>query len=309
MDVSIILINYNTFDLTKNAIESILTETKDVAYEIILVDNQSPDGSGERLRDLFGDKIIYIQAGGNLGTAKAFNLAYASASGTYLLWLNSDVLLKENFVKELFDFMEKTPDCGICGGNIFDADGEPAHSFEKNAVTLKSIRHFMSLTRYFFEKLSRRRIDYNYTDSPIRVAVVMGADMMIRRAVIEKAGLFDENIFMYCEETEFAYRMQKETEWKAYNVPYAHIYHLEGASFNGSENNFSEKRYRFMLSGYIVYFKRHFGEKAAEKYLKLLCRSYLKFMIAGALLFMRNRFRLYRQKRKIVLEYIKKGVA
>ena len=91
MDVSVIMINYNTFDLTKDAIESIFSQTDGIAYEIILVDNLSPDGSGERLRDLFGERIVYLQSGGNLGTSKAFNLGISRATGKYVLWLNTDI--------------------------------------------------------------------------------------------------------------------------------------------------------------------------------------------------------------------------
>ena len=105
MDVSVIMINYNTFDLTKDALESIFKHTEGLQYEIILIDNASPDGSGERLRDLFGEKIVYLQSGANLGTTKAFNLGLKQAKGKYILWLNTDILIKENFIKK--DFQEK----------------------------------------------------------------------------------------------------------------------------------------------------------------------------------------------------------
>ena len=75
MDVSVIMINYNTFSLTKDALDSIFRETKGIDYEVILIDNASPDGSGDRLSALYGNKIVYLQSGGNLGTSKAFNIA------------------------------------------------------------------------------------------------------------------------------------------------------------------------------------------------------------------------------------------
>ena len=96
MDVSVIMINYNTFDLTKDALNSIFENTKDLTYEIILVDNASPDGSGEKLKELFQDKIVYLQSGGNLGTSKAFNLGLKRASGKYILWLNTDIHFQNN---------------------------------------------------------------------------------------------------------------------------------------------------------------------------------------------------------------------
>ena len=101
MDVSVIMINYNTFELTQNALDSIFEYTSGLEYEIILIDNNSPDGSGEKLSAHFGDRIKYIQAGANLGTSKSFNLGLRAAGGKYVLWLNTDILIKENFIKKL----------------------------------------------------------------------------------------------------------------------------------------------------------------------------------------------------------------
>ena len=102
MDVSVIIINYNTFDLTKAALESIFLHTKELCYEVILVDNASPDGSGERLRELFEDRLVYIQAGGNLGTSRSFNLGLARAAGKYVLWLNPRYSDQRQFPQETF---------------------------------------------------------------------------------------------------------------------------------------------------------------------------------------------------------------
>lgn len=235
MDVSVIMINYNTFDLTKDALESIFAQTQGLAYEIILVDNLSPDGSGERLRDLFGDRIIYLQSGGNLGTSKAFNLGLRHATGKYILWLNTDILIKENFIKKLFDYMESDPKCGICGGNVLDFQGKPSGSCADQFTTLRSVRLENSILHRIVKKISKRRKDYNYSDESKEVAWINGAEMMARHEVIDKIGGLDEIIFMYAEEMEFSYRMHQLTDYSAVSVPWAHIYHLEGAS--SKENN------------------------------------------------------------------------
>lgn len=158
MDVSVIMINYNTFSLTKDALDSIFRETKGIDYEVILIDNASPDGSGDRLSALYGNKIVYLQSGGNLGTSKAFNIALKHASGKYVLWLNTDILLKENFIKKLFDYMESDPNCGICGGNLFNGRGEPTLSYDKELLTgrvaMYNVRTIVVLFRALFKNKS-----------------------------------------------------------------------------------------------------------------------------------------------------------
>lgn len=304
MDVSVIMINYNTFELTKNALESIFTHTEGLEYELILVDNASPDGSGEQLRELFGEKIVYLQSGGNLGTSKAFNLALREAKGRYVLWLNTDILIKENFIKKLFDYMESDPQCGICGGNVVDFEGKPAHSFRKVLPDLREERRDRSILLTVLRKVFRRPFfnQYNYTGAPMRVGYVTGADMMIRASLFEKIGGFDEDIFMYAEEVEFTWRAVHKAGVTVVCVPDAEIWHLEGASFG--KKKFSERRFRCSLDGSLVYYRKCYGHKKALAYLRLLSRAYQRFYVLATLLFMRERRADYAIKWKIVREYL-----
>ena len=129
MDVSVIMVNYNTLELTKNTINSVMEKTKDLNYEIILIDNASTDGSVEFFEKEYKDKIIFIKNNENLGFGKANNKGIEIAKGKYVFLLNSDTLLINNAIKILFDFMEKNKNCGVCGGNLFDIDLKPTHSF------------------------------------------------------------------------------------------------------------------------------------------------------------------------------------
>lgn len=275
IDVSIVMINYNTFDLTKEAIESIFEHTSDLSYEIILIDNLSPDGSGERLREHFGDEIVYLQAGGNLGTAKSFNKGVDLSHGKYILWLNTDILLFDNAIFTLFDYMENHPECGICGGNLIDFDKKPMHSFAV-LPTLKSVKKPFSVLHILRNKSKKPFSDeYNFSGSPMEVGYITGADMMVRKSVIDDIGGFDEDIFMYAEETEFTFRMKKNTDFTVMSVPAATIQHLEGASF-GKKSGFNEWRFSTYLNGMCVYFKKCYGADAVKKYLNTLKRSYRK---------------------------------
>lgn len=301
MDVSVIMINYNTFDLTKNALESIFMHTEGLRYEIILVDNASPDGSGDKLRDLFGNKIIYLQSGGNLGTSKAFNLGLTRISGKYVLWLNTDILMKENFIKKLYDYMESDPNCGICGGNILDFNGKPAHSYCKEFPDLKTLKKTQNIFYLLFCKAFRRRLfdQYNYSDRPIEVGYITGADMMIRRELFDRVGQFDEDIFMYGEETEFTYRVRHQTDMTVMSVPSAKIYHLEGASFS-RDKAFSASRYRLVVSGTMIMYQKCFGRTAGMEYLKIIRRGRIGRRNLSLLLLKKNLAKKYSQQREVL---------
>ena len=99
--------------------------------------------------------------------------------------------------------------------------------------------------------------------------------MLVRREIFDKLGGFDEDIFMYAEETEFQFRVKKTTDYKIYSVPSARLIHLEGKSFSGKE--FSETRHRLTISGTAVFMKRSYGEAEMLKYIDLLKKSYKKF--------------------------------
>lgn len=269
MDVSVIMINYNTFDLTKDALESIFKHTEGLQYEIILIDNASPDGSGERLRDLFGEKIVYLQSGANLGTTKAFNLGLKQAKGKYILWLNTDILIKENFIKKLYDYMESDPNCGVCGGNLLDFKGRPVDSFRRAFENVGTMRRRYSIFINLLLLFPHRRFGYNYSKKPRRVAWVGGADMMVRRCVFDEVGGLDEVIFMYAEEMEFQYRVTKLTKYTIVSVPWAHMYHLENGSIKPKKKKFNEEWERLMLLGFPRYLYKWFGVAEIKKYLKV----------------------------------------
>ena len=298
-DVSVIIIHYNNFEQTKTAIDTLKEFTKGVNYRVIVIDNNSPDGSGVLLKQEFGEGIEYIQAEENLGTSKAFNRALKYADGKYVLWLNPDVIFTENFIKKLYDFMEATPDCGVCGGNMVGKDGNPTHSYDTYKMTVKSLRSLNSLFLFAFKKVFKKclSLNYNYGKKPKDVATVVGADMFIRREVFDIIGDFEEDIFMYAEETEFQYRLQKLTDYKIYSVQNTELINLEGASF--AEREFSEKRFMMTMKGTFIYLKKWFGEKAAFKYLKSMRKDYRRLSV---LLFPFSKRRKLYSMRKAVAE-------
>lgn len=240
MDVSIIIVNYNTLKLTKQSIDSVIEKTKDLKYEIILIDNNSIDGSVEFFKKKYKDRISFIENKENIGFGKANNKGIEIAKGKYIFLLNSDTLLINNAIKILFDFMEKNENCGVCGGNLYDINLQPTISYELNFPenTFKNAVKRRYKKNYFFNK----------TEFPLKVAYVSGADMMIRKKVLNQVDIFDFDFFMYYEETELTFRIANEG-YKVYNIPQAKIIHLEGKS-----NTFKEKKYSMILESKYKYF-------------------------------------------------------
>jgi len=131
MDVSIIIVNYNTAKLLMDAIDSVFEKTEGVTYEIIIVDNNSPSNPKDILIERYGDKIIYLGLSENIGFGRANNEAAKIAKGRNLFFLNPDTILLNNAVKILSDYLDDNPCVGCCGGNLVDRDGKPTKSFSR----------------------------------------------------------------------------------------------------------------------------------------------------------------------------------
>lgn len=268
MQVSIIIVNYNTLELTKNTIESVLEKTQKITYEIILVDNNSSDGSRKFFSsEYYSKEIKFIQSEVNLGFGKANNLGINLAKGKYIFLLNSDTLLINNSIKILYDFMEENKDVGICGGNLYDENQKPAHSYN---VIPKWWFDIYEVYKKIYLKIFKKRLDYNYTNKPRKVGYITGADMFIRKSVLDEVGSFDPDFFMYFEETELSSRIRK-AGYFIYSVSEAKIVHLEGKSFT-----FKETRFKMMTESKYKYFKKVYGQK--ELYLNYII-SQVKYLL------------------------------
>lgn len=226
MDVSIIIVNYNTLQMTRECIASIQRFTHGIKYEIIVVDNASSDGSKEYFENR--KDITYIYSHTNLGFGKANNLASKRAIGKYLFFLNSDTLLRNNAINILHDYINLRPKVGAVGGNLFNANSQPTTSFERNFPGIYGCINLLShglFNRIRFGK----NLMFNYSGYPIDVAYISGADLMISKALFERLVGFSPEYFMYYEETDLCYRIHTK-DYKITSVPTAEIIHLEGGS-------------------------------------------------------------------------------
>lgn len=282
MDISIIMVNYNTIELTKSAINSIAEKTIGLDYEIILVDNNSEDGSHEFFSNLGLKNLKYIQSGCNLGFGKANNLGYKESKGNYIFLLNTDTLLINNAIKILYDVIKKDRKIGVVGGNLYDENINPTHSFLKESYSLKTeiytnfgfvFNRLKKIIRIFLKDKQDNRV-FNHTGKIMKVGYISGADMLINRECIEKVGFFDPDFFMYFEETELTSRIKK-IGYEVLSVPEAKIIHLQGKSIK-----FKEQKIRMFNESKFKYFEKVYGDKSVAKvYTINQISNYLKFIL------------------------------
>lgn len=250
MDVSIIIVNYNTITLLINAIESILKRSENFSFEIIVVDNNSTDHSKQILLERYGNAVIYIALSENIGFGRANNEGLKIAKGRNILFLNPDTELQNNAVKILSDYLDEHPDVGAVGGNLFSGDGAPTLSFSRVLPSIWSEFSELWLKNIPLKILYGRNFSFNYLHCPLRVGYVSGADMMVSMKVLTEVGFFDPEFFMYFEETELSYRISRK-KYKIMNIPNARIIHLEGKSFK-----IKEKRVYQLIKGRFIYYKK-----------------------------------------------------
>lgn len=243
MDISIIIVNWNTRELLKNCIAAIQETVRGLSCEVIVVDNASQDGSVSMLRDAFPD-VIVIENGENRGFGAANNQAMRVMNGRYALLLNSDTVLCEHAVERLFTFMESHPKAAMVCGQLLNADGSRQNSIA-NFPSLFTLTMNTSLLEYLFPaSFPSKRYDYA---GPREVDSCIGACLMVRKAAIDEAGMFDERYFFFFEETDWALQMRK-AGWKSFHLPEAQIYHLQGQSIGRnirSRAEFYRSRYQF----------------------------------------------------------------
>lgn len=257
-DVSVIIVNYKTSGLIIDCVKSIIDLTQGIDYEVIIVDNNSEPDFERIIRE--GASIPteknfkFLALPENIGFGRANNEGIKIAQGRNILFLNPDTLLLNNAIKILSDFLDTHPKAGACGGNMYDNEGNPNFSFWRLFPGI--IFELDSILKNIPSKLIYgNNITFNNTNIPIKVAYIIGADLMVKRILLKKTNGFQKDYFMFCEETDLCLRIKK-FNYNIFSVPEAKIIHLEGRSFV-SNNNLSEKRMKYIEESRRIYQKHH----------------------------------------------------
>jgi len=225
MDLSIIIVAYKSKEHLKVLLPSIFPSTKKYKYEVIIVDNNSQDGTAEAIESLLPviPNLKFIRNQNN-GFSAGNNLGINKSSGKYILLLNPDTQVKPDTFEVMLDMMENRPGVGIAGCKVVKPDGK---------LDLACRRRFPDPWNSFKRLFLLNNTDYNYSNidenREMEVDSVVGAFLLIRRLVIDKIGLLDEKFFMYGEDLDWCWRC-KAAGFKVLYYPRTLITHYKGAS-------------------------------------------------------------------------------
>lgn len=275
IDISIITVNYNVKEFVLNLIISLKKALTDFSYEIIVVDNASKDGSVEFLREKFTD-INIIANNENLGFGKANNIGLSLAKGKYICLINPDAIVKEDTFKVMIDFFENTPSAGLAGCKVLNPNGTLQLACRRGFPgPWTSFTKVSGLSALFpksklFAKYNLTYLDENKT---YEVDAISGSFMMFRREVYEKVGGFDQDFFMYGEDLDLCYRVQK-AGFKVFYVHKTEVIHYKGESTKRSSLDETKMFYDAMQ----IFVKKHLSSSFIVTFLLSLAINIRKFI-------------------------------
>jgi GT2 family glycosyltransferase len=227
IDVSVVIISWKMRDLLQRCLYTIYKFTNSITFEVIVIDNNSQDGTSEMIEQNF-PQVKLIKNSENRGVAPARNQGIKETSGKYILILDADMELVDNSIKHLYDFMESNPQSGIVGCKLVDKDFNLQFSCKRFPTPLAFLfRRLEFINAVKKSKTLSYHTMQDWDHSEIReVDYIIGACQFFRREVIEKIGLYDDKIFYGPEDIDFCLRIWK-AGWKVYYYPLTQIIHHE----------------------------------------------------------------------------------
>ncbi len=232
VDVSIIIVSYNTKEFIRECLISIAENTsKKIPYEIIIVDNNSEDNSNEIINKQF-PHVTLIKNNENIGFSKACNVGVKKATGRYLLFLNPDTLLYRHTLDEMLSFMDFHKEAGAATCFVEWPNKSLDDGSHRGFPTpWNSFCYFSGLAKLFPGSLffNGYNLGFHDLDKIHEIDALTGAFMMVRREAGEDVGWWDEDYFFNGEDLDFCYKL-KEKNWKIYFVPTVKILHYKGVS-------------------------------------------------------------------------------
>lgn len=290
-ELSIIIVNYNSTDFVLTCVRTIYEQTFSAGYEVIVVDNASHDGCGERLALNYPD-VIFVKSRSNQGFGRANNLGAKHAIGKVLLFLNPDTEVRDRAIDCLFDHFKKLEQPGAAGCRLLNSDETLQYSCVQSFPTLvNQVLDSDVLMRLFPKsRLWGTGALFENGGPPAKVEVVSGACLMIERDVFERVGGFSPEYFMYAEDLDLCFKTRK-AGLNNYYVGDAVIIHHGGGSTKKSISIFTnvmmrESVYRFLRKAYGHLYSLCFRtvlSGAAVARMALLLMVYPAFLVRGKL--------------------------
>lgn len=295
MDISIIIVSWNTRDLLAQCLQSLEDNTENpgrFSIEVFVVDNASIDGSPQVVRERF-PHIHLIENVQNVGFAQANNQAIPLSTGRYVVLLNSDTEVFPGTLEALGEFMDAHPEAGGCGPVLLNADGTLQPSCHPMLTPEREFWRLMFLDRIW------PRATYVQTrwdrSTPRQVEVIKGACFMLRREALNQVGLLDNQYFMYTEEMDLCYRLL-EAGWTLWWVPEAEVKHYGEAS----SRQMAEEMYIQLYRSKVQFHRKFGGSRRAGYFKRLLWLAYWPRLLTVGLASILNprlvdRARVYRR--------------
>jgi hypothetical protein len=269
-DVSFIIVNWNLRDFLRRCLESIRSQSGNLIVETIVVDNASDDGSTAMLEREFPE-VLQIINEENTGFARASNQGMKEAGGRYIFLLNNDAELLEGALSSMTGFMDAHPDAGVCGPRVINSDGTLQVHSKGFYPSIPRIAGQLFLPGYVRHSGSRSLGLYEINDE-LRIREydwLSGCALMVRRQALDEVGLLDADVFMYCEDVDWCYRMRK-SGWKVMYLPQAQVLHFGGQSMLKQHGAAVGSH----AAGLVAYYSRYHGRAAALLFKIVLTAGY-----------------------------------
>ncbi|NCT55867.1 glycosyltransferase family 2 protein [bacterium] len=305
--ISVIIVNYNGLKWLKGCLDSLKVQTyKD--FEIIFVDNASTDGSVAYVKKNY-PKVKVLVNKENYGFAKGNNIGYKASSGEYIVLLNNDTYVEKDYLKNFIKVFKEYPKCGIAQSKIVLMD-DPSK--------LDSAGSFWTGTAFLYHEGYQQGAEVQKYNNPYKVFSVKGASMLIKKEVIEKVGLFDEDFWCYYEETDFCHRAWMNG-YESWYYPTALCYHKGGSTssqfnneviqYHNIKNKLSSFYKNFSTWNFLKYFLllNFYSLLISFYFLLKLNKSYLASYLRSLKWFINNLKILNIKKNKISSTNLKKG--
>jgi GT2 family glycosyltransferase len=251
MNLSIIIVNWNSVEFLKKCLVSVKAGTRGIEYEIIVIDSASFDGCGEMLQTDYPE-VIFIQSQENVGFARANNLAFEKSCGSKILFLNPDTEIDGSAVNIIYEYFQKSPKAGALGCKLLNTDRSIQTSCIQSFPTILNQTLDSEYLRERFPLSSLWGVIPLFTSKaePSLVDAISGACIMLDRKVFEEIEKFNEEYFMYTEDIDLCYKV-KQAGYLNYFIPDASIVHHGGGSSQEAKSNFAvvmmrESMYKFL---------------------------------------------------------------
>lgn len=257
--LSICMVSLDCWDVLEPCLRSIYACEPPVDFEITIVDNGSRDATVARVREAY-PAIRVIENGRNVGFTKGTNQAITASSGQYLLWLNTDTVLRPDSLHQLCDFLDRHPRAGIVGPKVLNADGTFQPQCKRGMPTpFASFAYFSKISRLFpgDPRFGQYLLSFLPEDETNQVTAVSGCCLLARREMWDQIGPLDEDIFSYGEDIDWCVRAAR-AGWQVWFYPRSQIVHLKG---RGGAHSRPYRKAWGMHKGMWVFYRKHLKQR------------------------------------------------